>query len=102
MAGGGLVGAAPASAGGTGSILSPAFGVTCANLDNGARANGVTRSTDGSLGGNLAGVPLGSALNQCGGADYISKYGDVDIDTILPSSAIFNGYFQALAPGLLP
>ncbi|MFJ8664026.1 hypothetical protein [Streptomyces sp. NPDC093795] len=36
VAGVGLGTAAPASAGGIGDLLSPAFGVSCANLNNGA------------------------------------------------------------------
>lgn len=65
----GLASAAPATAGGVGDLLSPAFGTSCANMNTGARANGVTRQGTGTAGGNLAGVPVGSALNQCGGAD---------------------------------
>ncbi|MER7110589.1 hypothetical protein [Streptomyces sp. NPDC000229] len=61
--------AAPAAAGGVGDFLSPAFGTACANLNNGARATGSTTHTTGTAGGNVAGLPLGSALNRCGGAD---------------------------------
>jgi hypothetical protein len=61
--------AAPAAAGGIGDFLSPAFGVSCANLNNGARAAGATTHGTGAADGNLAGLPVGSALNQCGGAD---------------------------------
>ncbi|MGI5484806.1 hypothetical protein [Streptomyces lavendofoliae] len=64
-----LASAAPASAGGIGDVLSPAFGTMCGNLNNGARANGSTTHGTGTAGGNLAGLPIGSALNQCGGAD---------------------------------
>jgi hypothetical protein len=64
------LGAAPsASAGGIGDVLSPAFGTNCANHNTGAHADGLTRHGTGTVGGNLAGLPLGSALNQCGGAD---------------------------------
>ncbi|MFE5735274.1 hypothetical protein ACFQ7A_30750 [Streptomyces sp. NPDC056528] len=65
----GLAGAAPAAAGGIGDFISPAFGTSCANLNNGTRAEGVTRHATGTIGGNVAGLPLGSPLNQCGGAD---------------------------------
>ncbi|MEU6488401.1 hypothetical protein [Streptomyces sp. NPDC046887] len=66
---GGLPAAPPASAGGIGDFLSPSFGVHCANLDNGARLDRATHRSTGTAAGNVAGVPLGSALNQCGGAD---------------------------------
>jgi ammonia channel protein AmtB len=68
-AGCGLASAAPATAGGIGDFLSPAFGISCVNENTGARADGVTRQGTGTMGGNLAGIPVGSALNQCGGAD---------------------------------
>lgn len=71
--GAGIAGAAPASAGGIGDFLSPAFGVTCANLHNGARAQGATTQGTGAANGNLAELPLGSALNQCGGADLLPQ-----------------------------
>lgn len=61
--------AAPAAAGGIGDFLSPAFGTACANHYTGAHAEGVTTHGTGAANGNLAGLPLGSALNQCGGAD---------------------------------
>lgn len=66
---GGVVVAAPASAGGIGDFLSPAFGTSCANHQVGAKADGATTHSTGSAGGNLAGLPLTGALNQCGGAD---------------------------------
>ncbi|MFF3343652.1 hypothetical protein [Streptomyces flavidovirens] len=69
IVGNGIVTAAPAAAGGIGDFLSPAFGTACANLNNGARAHGVTTQGTGIAGGDLAGLPIGSALNQCGGAD---------------------------------
>ncbi|WP_228974818.1 hypothetical protein [Streptomyces sp. DH12] len=59
----------PATAGGVGDFLSPAFGTSCANHHTGARAEGATTHGTGAANGNLAGLPLGSALNQCGGAD---------------------------------
>lgn len=65
--------ATTASAGGIGDFLSPAFGTACANLNNGAHANGLTRSGTGTAGGNLAGLPIGSPLNQCGGADLLPR-----------------------------
>ncbi|MGZ3097050.1 hypothetical protein [Streptomyces sp. H72] len=61
--------AAPASAGGIGDFLSPAFGTSCANHRTGGYATGSTTHGTGTVNGNLAGLPLGSALNQCGGAD---------------------------------
>ncbi|MER7110590.1 hypothetical protein [Streptomyces sp. NPDC000229] len=67
--------AAPASAGGVGDFLSPAFGTSCANQNTGARATGTTHHGTGTAGGNLAGLPLGSALNHCGGADFKSIFG---------------------------
>ncbi|MGI5484870.1 chaplin family protein [Streptomyces lavendofoliae] len=67
--GGSIAGAAPASAGGIGDFLSPAFGTSCLNQRVGAHATGETRHSAGSAGGNLAGVPIGSPFNQCGGAD---------------------------------
>lgn len=69
IVGTGAATAAPAAAGGVGDFLSPAFGTACANLNNGARATGATTHTTGTAGGNVAGLPLGSPLNQCGGAD---------------------------------
>lgn len=65
----GLASASPASAGGIGDFLSPAFGTSCANLNNGAHAAGNTHHGTGMVGGNLAGLPIGSPLNHCGGAD---------------------------------
>ncbi|MFF3343623.1 chaplin family protein [Streptomyces flavidovirens] len=63
------LGAAPsASAGGIGDFLSPAFGTNCAN-HHGAHAAGTTTHGTGTANGNLAELPVGSPLNQCGGAD---------------------------------
>ncbi|GGZ97075.1 hypothetical protein GCM10010371_66160 [Streptomyces subrutilus] len=59
----------PAAAGGVGDILSPAFGTNCANQRTGADAAGRTTNGTGAANGNLLGLPLGTALNQCGGAD---------------------------------
>ncbi|MFV0137959.1 hypothetical protein ACLGIH_33075 [Streptomyces sp. HMX87] len=67
-AGAALTTAAPASAGGVGDFLSPAFGTSCAN-DHSARVEGTTTHDTGAANGNLAGLPVGSPLNQCGGAD---------------------------------
>lgn len=64
-----LAAATTATAGGIGDFLSPAFGTLCANHNTGARASGVTTHGTGAANGNLAGLPLGSAVNQCGGAD---------------------------------
>jgi hypothetical protein len=65
----GLVTAAPASAGGVGDFLSPAFGTSCANQETAPRIDGTTHHETGTASGNLAGLPIGSPLNQCGGAD---------------------------------
>lgn len=59
----------PASAGGVGDFLSPAFGAGCANQQTGAHARGTTTHGTGAANSNLAGLPIGSPLNQCGGAD---------------------------------
>ncbi|MEU1021036.1 hypothetical protein ABZ366_02800 [Streptomyces sp. NPDC005904] len=64
-----LAAAGPASAGGIGDILSPAFGTNCSNLKNGTHASGATTAGTGTADGNLLGLPFGSPLNQCGGAD---------------------------------
>ncbi|QIJ61043.1 hypothetical protein [Streptomyces sp. JB150] len=69
--------AGPASAGGAGDFLSPAFGTACANHHTGARADGVTTHGTGAAHGDLAGIPLGGALNQCGGADAPATVQDV-------------------------
>ncbi|MFD3780738.1 hypothetical protein [Streptomyces sp. NPDC058612] len=60
---------APAWAGGVGDFRSPAFGTSCANHDTGAHNAGDTTTGTGTLTGILAGLPLDSALNHCGGAD---------------------------------
>ncbi|WP_329438802.1 hypothetical protein OG906_34115 [Streptomyces sp. NBC_01426] len=67
--GAGMVTAVPASAGGVGDFLSPAFGTDCANLNTGAQAAGHTTRGSGAAGGSLLGLPIGTPLNQCGGAD---------------------------------
>ncbi|MFI1677412.1 chaplin family protein [Streptomyces sp. NPDC020607] len=58
----------PAWAGGIGDFLSPAFGTSC-NNHHGARAEGATSHGTGTASANLAGLPVGSPVNQCGGAD---------------------------------
>ncbi|MFF3431396.1 hypothetical protein [Streptomyces sp. NPDC002602] len=63
-----LAAATPASAGGIGDFLSPAFSTNCVNHDTVPHAAGATAGT-GAADGNLLGLPLGSPLNQCGGAD---------------------------------
>ncbi|MEV5342116.1 hypothetical protein AB0K93_27085 [Streptomyces sp. NPDC052676] len=65
----GLGSAGPASAGGIGDFLSPSFGTACANHHTGARADGATTHDTGAANALLAGIPLGGALNHCGGAD---------------------------------
>lgn len=72
---------APAAAGGIGDFLSPAFGTNCGN-HTGTHANGTTTQGTGAANSNLVGLPLGGALNQCGGAD-------IDPDNTL--SNVMNG-----------
>ncbi|MFF3431470.1 hypothetical protein [Streptomyces sp. NPDC002602] len=60
-----LAAASPASAGGIGDFLSPAFSTNCVNHDTVLHAAGATTAGTGAADGNL----LGSPLNQCGGAD---------------------------------
>ncbi|MFD5098322.1 chaplin family protein [Streptomyces albidochromogenes] len=76
VGGAGLITATPASAGGIGDFLSPAFGSNCANQNTGAHAAGETRQGTGIAGGNLAGLPVGTPFNQCGGADLPGVPGD--------------------------
>lgn len=61
--------AGPASAGGILPIGSPAFGTSCANHHTSAHASGATTHGTGAANGNLAGLPIDSPFNQCGGAD---------------------------------
>ncbi|MFQ3556001.1 hypothetical protein QZN11_04215 [Streptomyces gramineus] len=61
--------ASPAAAGGVGDFLSPAFATSCANQHTGANAAGKTTNGTGTANGNFLGLPLGTALNRCGGAD---------------------------------
>ncbi|MEU6989217.1 chaplin family protein [Streptomyces sp. NPDC046465] len=67
--GAGVATAAPAMAGGVGDFLSPAFGTNCANRHTAAHAQGKAGTGTGTADGNLAGIPIGVPLNQCGGAD---------------------------------
>ncbi|MEV7676449.1 hypothetical protein [Streptomyces sp. NPDC088752] len=73
--------AAPAAAGGIGDFLSPAFGTDCANHNTGARADGATTAGTGTANSNVLGLPLGSPLNQCGGADLVPRSVNLDFDT---------------------
>ncbi|MER7408480.1 hypothetical protein ABT373_40120 [Streptomyces sp. NPDC000070] len=66
--GAGIAVAPSAVAGGIGDFLSPAFGTACANHGS-PQASGTTTWGTGAAGGNLAGLPVGTSLNQCGGAD---------------------------------
>ncbi|MEU6482520.1 hypothetical protein [Streptomyces sp. NPDC046887] len=75
-AAGGLLTASPATAGGIGDFLSPAFGTSCAN-DTGTHLAGATSAGSGTADANVLGLPLGSALNQCGGADLPADTRDV-------------------------
>lgn len=67
-----LAAAPSASAGGVGDLLSPAFGTDCVNWNARPHAAGKTTAGTGTANGNLLGLPLGSPLNQCGGADLDS------------------------------
>ncbi|MGW4178662.1 hypothetical protein [Streptomyces rubiginosohelvolus] len=74
-----LAAAAPASAGGAGDFLSPAFGTDCANHHR-SQADGATTAGTGAANGNLLGLPVGSPFNQCGGADLtFSQSGLVNV-----------------------
>ncbi|MFJ3176649.1 hypothetical protein ACIPJK_38800 [Streptomyces roseus] len=73
--------AGPAAAGGIGDLLSPAFGTDCANRDTGAIATAVTAAGTGMASRSVLGVPVGSPLNQCGGADLAPSRPGVDLDT---------------------
>ncbi|WP_228974759.1 hypothetical protein [Streptomyces sp. DH12] len=96
LLGAGLAGAAPAAAGGVGDFLSPAFGTACANLNNGAHADGATSHGTGTGGSNVAGVPLSNALNQCGGADapFVGSFASLAKRGLPTSAAVFG-----LGPG---
>ncbi|MEU4800427.1 chaplin family protein [Streptomyces sp. NPDC023327] len=93
----GVVTAAPASAGGVGDFLSPAFGTSCSNLNNGAHAAGGTTHGTGSADGNLVGLPIGSPFNQCGGADLapsleeLGLAGEASQAKLLTDSSIADG-----------
>ncbi|GHH29673.1 hypothetical protein [Streptomyces rubradiris] len=66
----------PASAGGILPIASPSFATSCTN--HGApHAGGATAHGTGTANGNLAGLPVGSPFNHCGGAE-------LDISSSLP------------------
>ncbi|MGW6062616.1 hypothetical protein [Streptomyces sp. NPDC055189] len=69
VAGTGMAAAPPASAGGIGDFLSPAFGTSCANHRTGGHMVGRTAYGEGSADSNLLGLPVSSPVNQCGGAD---------------------------------
>lgn len=95
-----------AVAGGVGDFLSPSFGTDCANLHTGAQASGSTTRGTGAGGGNLLGLPIGSPLNQCGGADAPSirdiqnklnaARSPVDAFNSLPSALRLQGAAQDL------
>lgn len=57
------------NAGGIAAFLSPALGTSCANRQTAARAGGATTHGTGAANANLAALPIGSSVNQCGGAD---------------------------------
>jgi hypothetical protein len=72
----GVAAASPAAAGGVGDFLSPAFGTTCVNR-HGTQAHGSTTHGTGIGNANLAGLPIGSPANQCGGADLLMRPDDL-------------------------
>jgi hypothetical protein len=90
-----LAPAAPAAAGGIGDFLSPAFATSCSNLDNAAQAEGATTHGTGTAAGNLTGLPVGSPLNQCGGADAPV----CAIDQWFSGSSILTGHLSKDAGG---
>lgn len=96
VVGTGAATAAPAAAGGVGDFLSPAFGTACTNLNHGARATGATTHTTGTAGGNIAGLPLASPLNQCGGADVLpmSTQSSIEAEVILKVAAWAKGLVE--------
>ncbi|CAM5518367.1 hypothetical protein SRIMM317S_06997 [Streptomyces rimosus subsp. rimosus] len=67
--GAGLASAAPAAAGGIIVIGSPSHDNTCANHGTVTQPMGSTSNGNGAAGGLLGQIPIGSALNHCGGAD---------------------------------
>lgn len=71
--------ATPASAGGVGDFLSPAFGISCVN-HHGSHAEGAAGPGTGAADGNLAGLPIGIPMNHCGGADSPIEDDDEDVD----------------------
>ncbi|WP_392895738.1 hypothetical protein [Streptomyces sp. LN699] len=82
--------AAPASAGGIGDFLSPAFGINCANLNTGAQAAGHTTRGSGAAGGSLLGLPIGTPLNQCGGADMPVQQTLINCENSQAGSSLVN------------
>lgn len=69
----GLAASGPAAAGGIGDFLSPAFGTNCTNHRTTPHNSGATTAGTGTASSNLLGLPIGSPLNQCGGADNVTK-----------------------------
>ncbi|MFH8343543.1 hypothetical protein [Streptomyces sp. NPDC018045] len=63
-----LAAAAPASAGGVGAFLSPAFGNRCAQGAS-PHAAGATAHGAGTGTGLLVGISFGGSVDQCGGTD---------------------------------
>ncbi|WP_030675459.1 hypothetical protein [Streptomyces rimosus] len=63
-----LAAAAPASAGGIGAFLAPAFGNSCA-LQHAPHAEGAITHGTGTGDGSLTAFPFGGSVNQCGGTD---------------------------------
>ncbi|MFD6438144.1 hypothetical protein [Streptomyces venezuelae] len=96
---GGLAAAGPAFAGGIGDVLSPAFGTNCANHNIGALAAGATTAGTGAADGNLLGLPLGSALNQCGGADLLPKGDDDLVSDLFKDEDLVSGLIELGASG---
>ncbi|MFI5942788.1 hypothetical protein ACIBCB_21380 [Streptomyces uncialis] len=86
--------AEPAMAGGVGNLLSPAFGVACANENAGARTTGAPSVGTGTATGVLVGLPVGSGLNQCGGADLPAQNLSRLFDR--PTAPVFKATGQAV------
>lgn len=70
VAGTGMLSAAPASAGGIGTIGGPAFDNTCVTIEHTNMAVGETVHAPGLL-NNVVQVPLSRPYQHCGGADIV-------------------------------
>ncbi|MER7984239.1 hypothetical protein ABTY53_01335 [Streptomyces noursei] len=57
--------------------MSPSFDNSCTNGHSSGAAGATTRGS-GSVSGLLGQIPIGSPLNQCGGADFLPFFTDND------------------------